>query len=48
MASLSEMLPEQAELESLTLNGDADLIITGYSRSTVAINQFAKTSSKKV
>lgn len=47
MASLSEMLPEQAELESLTLNGDADLIITGYSRSTVAINQFAKNIIKK-
>ena len=47
MSSLSEMLPEQAELESLTVNENADLVITGYSRSTVAINQFAKNIIKK-
>lgn len=47
MQSLPEILPKQAELETLTLNKEAELVITGYSKSTVAINQFAQNIIKK-
>ncbi len=47
MQSLPEILPQQAELETLTLNKEAELVITGYSKSTVAINQFAQNIIKK-
>ncbi len=47
LSSLAHILPPQAELESLSINDKADMVMTGYSKTTVAINQLAQNIVKK-
>ena len=41
LAKLAAILPPKAELETLTIDADSRVTITGFSQSTVAINRFA-------
>jgi len=41
MSKLATLLPPQAELETLVIDAESNMTLTGYSKTSVAINKFA-------